>query len=131
MGTTDANGTVRVTLPLSEEVELKAQSGDSEAELEFEFDEDLSEKLTVDATIENETVTMTVTYDGEHVENASVTVNERAVGVTDSDGTVAFTVDTDETEELDLLITKGEVEIERTYIIQDGDITLEDEDDES
>lgn len=128
VGMTDANGTVAVTLPISEGVELRAQSGDSEAELDIEFGEEISEKLTVDAILENETVTVTVTYDGEGVENASVTANDRAVGATGSDGTVTFTIDTDETEELELEIAKVEFETERTYIIQDGDLTREDGD---
>ena len=125
VGTTDVNGTLVVTLPVSEEAEIRAQSGESEAELDFEFDEKISRKLTVDATLDNETVTVTVTYDGDGVENASVTANERAVGATDSDGTVAFTIDTGKTEELELEIAGRGFETERTYIIQDGDITPE------
>ncbi|WP_136718531.1 DUF7096 domain-containing protein [Halorientalis salina] len=130
VGTTDANGTVEVTLPLSEEVELRAQSDDSEAELDIEFDEEISEKLTVDAILEDETVTVAVTYDGDSVKNASVTANERAVGATNSDGTVAFTIDTNETEELELEIAKEGFETERTYIVQDGDLTQEDNDED-
>ncbi|WP_435347164.1 DUF7096 domain-containing protein [Haloarchaeobius sp. HRN-SO-5] len=131
VGTTDADGTVEVALPASGEADLTARTADSDGGLEFEFGaddgDDVFRMLDVDATLDGDAVTATVDYDGDSVENASVYVNDRAVGTTDSDGTVAFTVDTTATERLELDVVKGAFEIELTYAIQDGKLVLTEE----
>jgi len=127
VGTTGADGRVTVTLPTAEEVELTARSGDAEGDLEFEFDgegtDEVLEKLVVDASLDGDTVTATVSYDGDGVEGASVSANGRAVGTTGPDGTVTFTVDASATEELELDVVKGAFEAELAYTVQDGSLT--------
>lgn len=129
VGTTDAEGRITVSLPAAGEVELTAQTDDSEGELEFdlgdaETTDAVAEALTVTATLDGSTVTTTIRYDGAGVEDATVAANGRAVGTTGADGTVTFTIDTSDTEELDLEITKGAFEAERTYLIEDGTLRL-------
>lgn len=143
VGTTDGDGMVEVTLPASGEAELTAKTDDAEDELDFEFeeaeeDEEVFDRLAVDTTLDGDTVAGTVNYDDSSVENVSVYANGRAVGSTNSDGTVRFTIDTNATEELELELVKGAFEAELTYVVQDGDLILteegrdgEDEEDES
>ena len=131
-GTTGANGTVTVTLPPSGEAELTAQRGSVEGELEFEFEEDdeddeVFRKLNVDATLDGDTVTVAVSYNGSGVENASVYASDQPVETTNSDGTVTFTIDTNETEELELEVVKGAFEAELAYVVQDNSLTLTEE----
>ncbi|MFC7132462.1 MULTISPECIES: DUF7096 domain-containing protein [Salinibaculum] len=127
VGTTDANGTVTVSLPESGEAKLAVESGDAEAELEFEFEEDDDEvfrNLHVDATLDDGTVTVTVSYDGSAVANASVYANGQAVGTTDADGRVTFAVDANATEDLEVEVVKGEFEAELEYDIENGSLAL-------
>ncbi|MFC7155330.1 hypothetical protein ACFQPA_07660 [Halomarina halobia] len=131
VGTTDSDGTVTVTLPESGEAELTAQKGEAEGELEFEFEEaaedDVFRNLNVDAALDDDTVSVTVSYDGSGVSNATVYANGQAVGTTSSDGTVTFTIDTNATEDIELEVSKGAFEAELEYTIQDGSLTLTEE----
>lgn len=43
-GTTDAHGTLEITLPAEDSIELRAEYGDAEARLEFDFEEDDSDE---------------------------------------------------------------------------------------
>lgn len=134
VGETDADGTLTLTLP-REEAELTVESGDAEGELSFEFDEEerenehLREHLDARATVSDGTTTLRVTFDGEPVENATVTVDGSAVGTTDADGTLSFAHENDS--ELDLTVQKGEftasLEFER---VADGSLALADLDTE-
>lgn len=132
VGTTDANGTVTVTLPESGEADLTAQKGDAEGEFEFEF-EDEDEKnqvfrhLNVDASLADDTVSATVSYNGSGVANATVYANGQAVGTTSSDGMVTFTIDANSTEEFELEVVKGAFEAELEYTVQNGTLTLTEE----
>jgi len=120
VGTTDANGTLDVTLPAGGEVELTA--GD-EGELEFDLGgEERSEAvrmLATSASLDDGTVTVTVDYDGSPVRNATVYANDEAVGTTDAGGATNFAL-ADDTEELELELVKGEFE----YRVDDGTLTL-------
>ncbi|MCT9098136.1 hypothetical protein [Haloarchaeobius sp. HME9146] len=133
IGTTDENGTVTVTLPEQGEVEFEAERGDASGELEFEFgdgseeDDEVFQRLATTATLDNDTVTVSVNYDGTGVANASVFANDRAVGTTDAEGTVTFTLDSETTEELELEVVKGAFEAELRYDIQDGSLVLTEE----
>ncbi|GAA0216533.1 DUF4198 domain-containing protein [Halobaculum roseum] len=132
VGTTDANGTVTVTLPESGEAELTAQKGEAEGELEFEFEEEDEEsevfrQLNVDASLADDTVSVAVSYNGSSVANATVYANGQAVGTTNSDGTVTFTIDANSTEELELEVVKGAFEAELEFTVQNGSLTLTEE----
>jgi hypothetical protein len=132
VGTTGSDGTVTVTLPESGEAELTAQKGDAEGELEFEFEEEDEEsevfrQLNVDASLTDDTVSVTVSYNGSGVANATVYANGQAVGTTSSDGTVTFMIDANSTEELELEVVKGAFEAELEFTVQNGSLTLTEE----
>ncbi|GAA0262972.1 DUF7096 domain-containing protein [Halobacterium noricense] len=121
VGTTAADGTLSVTLPASGEAELTATRGDSEGELGFEFgdeDDEVYRALAVDASVGDNTTTVSVTYDGDSVAGASVYANGERVGQTGSDGTVTFR--TPGGDELELEVVKGEFEAELSYELRDG-----------
>ena len=132
VGTTGANGTLTVTLPPSGEAELTAQRGDAEGELTFELeaddeDDEVFRNLNVDATLDGDTVSVVVSYNGSGVANASVYANDQSVGTTNSDGTVAFTINTNDTEELELEVVKGKFEAELAYLIQESSLSMTEE----
>ena len=123
VGTTDADGAVTVTLPATGEVELTAGEGELEFELGEEDERDeVYRNLLADATLDGDTVTMTVRYDGSGVSDASVYANGELVGTTDADGTVSFTIAND-TESLDVELVKGEFETEFEYERTDGTLS--------
>lgn len=129
VGTTGPNGTVTAALPAGDSAELTARKGDAEGELEFEFREDdggVYRKLSVDATLEGGTVSVAVTYDGAGVANATVFANGESVGATDSGGSVAFDVDANDTEDLELAVVKGDFEAEVEYELRDGALVVTD-----
>ncbi|MFB6269289.1 MAG: hypothetical protein ABEH83_05055 [Halobacterium sp.] len=122
VGTTGADGTVSVTLPASGEAKLTATRGESEGELEFESgdeDEEVYRALAVDASVSDNTTTVSVSYDGSAVEGASVYANGERVGQTGSDGTVSFA--TPSGDEVELEVVKGEFEAELSYTLQNGE----------
>lgn len=121
IGTTDADGTVSVTLPESGEVELTAGEGELEFELGDE-DEEVYRNLSADTTLQNGTVTVTLRYEGNGVADASVYANGEQVGTTDADGTVTFDV-ANSTEELEIEVVKGEFEAEFEYEMNDGSLS--------
>jgi hypothetical protein len=124
-GTTGSNGTLSLTLPDSGDVEIVAERGEREGELSVDLgDEDeVFRKLNTSASLSDGTVTVSVTYDGDAVRNATVEANGDTVGTTGADGTVAFEIAND-TEELALEITKGEFEAELGYTVENGSLTL-------
>jgi len=123
VGTTDADGAVTVTLPAAGEVELTAGEGELEFELGEEDERDeVYRNLLADATLDGDTVTMTVRYDGSGVSDASVYANGELVGTTDADGTVSFAIAND-TESLDVELVKGEFETEFEYERADGTLS--------
>jgi hypothetical protein len=85
------------------------------------------ETTTVEATYDEDAgeVDLTVTTNGTGVENVSVEANDKDVGTTDANGSLTF--DTNATEELELELTKNDTEIEREYVIQDGELVPEEE----
>jgi hypothetical protein len=78
---------------------------------------------TVDAsaTIENETLVVTVTADGEPAENVSVSYNDQTAQ-TGADGTASFAVSDDDEAEIELETDGFEGELE--YGVADGSLTL-------
>jgi len=132
VGTTDADGTMTVTLPGSGDAALTAQKGGAEGELEFEFEEaddenEVFRHLNVDASLADDNVSVSVAYNGSGVSNAMVYANGQAVGTTSSDGTVTFTIDANATEELELEVVKGAFEAELQYTVQNRSLTLAEE----
>ena len=87
-----------------------------------------SADTNVDASYDDGTVTLTVTQNGTAVENVSVEANDETVGTTDANGTLAF--ETNATEELELEISSGEQELEQEYVLEDGELVREEDDDE-
>lgn len=135
VGQTAPDGTMSVTLPASGDVELTAETEAAEGELEIEFEDDdeqdeVFEHLNVEATLDDDTVTVVVTFNGSSVRNATVYANDGRVGETDASGTVTLTIDTTATEELELEVVKGQFEAELAYAIQDGSLVLTEEEHE-
>lgn len=125
VGTTGSDGTLTLTLPRSGEVELTARSGDAEGELSATLGEDESDvfrNMSTSATLDGDTATVTVSYDGAPVENAVVYANGERVGTTDADGTVTFPADSSGAVALE--VVKGEFEAELGYDVQNGQMTL-------
>ncbi|WP_147587263.1 DUF7096 domain-containing protein [Halorubrum lipolyticum] len=144
-GTTDADGRITVTLPDDEEVDIEVEDGDREGELEVTLrtgaggdgDDDLGERLAVDGSVENETVEVSVTYDGEGVGGVSAYVDDELVGTTDADGTLSFDAPGVD-DELEVTLEKGafeaelefEVGADGTLVAGDIDVDERDADDE-
>ena len=113
-GTTDADGRIAVTLPDDDEVDIEVEDGDREGDLELTLrsddgedrDDDLGDRLSVDGSVENGTVDVSVTYDGEGVEGVSVSVDDESVGTTDADGTLSFDAPAD-VDEFGVTLVKG------------------------
>lgn len=77
------------------------------------------------ATLDNGTVTVTVTADGDAIENVTVSADDEDVGTTGANGTVTF--ETNETEELEIGLEKGDFEGELSYAVQNGSLVLVEE----
>lgn len=135
LGQTDADGTLDVTLPEGES-ELRTEVGDEDAELEFEFedkqddedeqeDEDVQDDVSVDATLDDDTVTITLTDDEGGIAGAGVYLEGDHVGETDKDGQASFTI-ADDTEDFDVEFVKGDDEVKAEYEV-DGDSLVQTE----
>ncbi|WP_435094512.1 DUF7096 domain-containing protein [Halorubrum sp. N11] len=136
-GTTDADGQITVTLPDDDEVDIEVDDGDREGELEFtlrsdsgedEADAEIRDRLSVDGTVENGTVTVSVTYDGEGLDGVSVYVDGDRVGTTGADGSLSFDAPSVE-DELGVTLVKGAFEAELEFeVAADGTLVLGDVD---
>lgn len=90
--------------------------------------------LEMDATLDNETVAVTVVDGGESVENASITVegDEEVTVATDANGTAtvdrsALSEDDESLEELEVEYESDHAEGELEYVVSDGSLTLVEE----
>ncbi|WP_058367116.1 DUF7096 domain-containing protein [Haloparvum sedimenti] len=136
VGSTDADGLLTVTLPDDDEVDVEVEAGEREGELELSLREvsdeerenaEISERLSVDGSLDNGTATLRVTYDGEGVANATAYVDDERVGATDEDGSLSF--ETSETDELEVTLVKGSFEAELEFDVgDDGSLTVSDVD---
>ncbi|WP_424014045.1 DUF7096 domain-containing protein [Halorubrum xinjiangense] len=140
-GTTDADGRITVTLPDDDEVDIEVEDGDREGELELALrsddgddgDDDLGDRLSVDGSVENGTVDVSVTYDGEGVEGVSVFVDDEPVGTTDADGAITFDAPAD-ADEFEVTLVKGAFEAELEFevgadgTLAAGDIDVDERD---
>ncbi len=99
-GTTDENGTLQFGLDNRSAVEIGVTVDNTTQSTTYEVvDGSLVEQteptdettdFVSDATLDNETVTLSVTSNGTAVENATVAVNGSDVGSTDANGTLQF-----------------------------------------
>ena len=121
---TDAHGEATITLPRASDVDIEA--GDAALEFRFEDaeEEGVHGRLDATATLEGETVTVRVTFDGEPVEGATVEANDEVVGETDGHGVATFAFDPEGDDRLDLELTKGEFEAEFRFELHDCDLVL-------
>lgn len=126
VGTTDADGTIPVTLP-ADDVTVTAIRGDASASLDFEFEEEdpVLRDLSVSAGLEGDSVTATVFYQGDAVPNARVLADGRAVGTTNAAGQVTFP--TDATEDLTLTVVMGAFETEYRFVVVNDSLVPADE----
>ena len=90
---------------------------DSETNSTIEFD--------YDAELANDTVTVSVTANNSAVENASVAVNDTAVGETDTNGTVDFALGNRSAVELG--VTVEDTTQTRSYAVEDGTLVEQSE----
>ncbi|GAB3671790.1 hypothetical protein GCM10028856_23760 [Halopiger thermotolerans] len=98
---------------------------ESENETERETDDEREDDdgdaaLETDATVENGTVTVTVTQNGSAVSGADVVANDESVGTTGADGTVSFAAP-DDAEELEIDVTDGDLEAELEIDLEGAD----------
>lgn len=128
VGTTDSEGRLDVTFPESEEVEISATAGDADGELEFEFEDDDERELGATASIDGQTITVSVVRGGQPVEGATVTLNENATQTTDTDGRASFEFSVNE---LEITIQYEDQEAELEYELEDDETEREDGEDDS
>nr|WP_284012827.1 DUF4382 domain-containing protein [Halobaculum sp. DT92] len=148
---TDANGTATFLVDANAtELTVEVVAGDDEAELEREFESDADEDEDdadeaegelnasfVGNVTAGENATVEVTRDGSAVENATVTVAQRADGElsvaeyeTDANGTATFLVDANATEvTVDVVDGDDEAELEREFETDDDAATDGDDED--
>ena len=132
VGTTDADGTLVVTV--YEDAEFEVEHGDAEAELEFDLEDDDDDDreegaLDVDLTSNDDgSATLTATYNGSPVSDATVELDDDIVGTTDADGQLTFQLPADE--EFDIEVERGELEFESDYRFVDGSLSVVADDDE-
>ncbi|MBA7567026.1 hypothetical protein ES708_08726 [subsurface metagenome] len=120
IGVTGEDGTISFTIPEdAEELDIDVTKGETKGELEYEFEQELEGELILEVTegdiVLGGTVTLLVTFQGEPVEGARITVNDDNIGQTDEDGTISFTVPEDADElsiEAKLGGRQGEMELE-------------------
>ncbi|MEZ3167072.1 hypothetical protein ABNG02_07015 [Halorubrum ejinorense] len=143
VGTTDADGRIEVTLPDDDEVEIEVEDGDRDGELEITLrsetdedrDDDFAERFSVGGSVENGTVDLSVTYDGEGVDGVSVSVDGDRVGTTGPDGTLSF--DAPAADDFEAELVKGAFEAEIEFEVGSdgtlgaGDVHVGERDDES
>lgn len=124
VGTTGADGRLQVTFPEGEEVEIVATAGEAEGELEFEYEDDEERELGATASIDGQTITVTVVRGGQPLEGATVTLNENATQTTGPDGQASFEFSE---AELEITIQYDDQEAELEYELEE---TEDDEDEE-
>jgi hypothetical protein len=127
VGTTDGSGTVSLTLP-ADGATVTAVRGDREAELEFEFEDredEVFRQLDVSGSVDNGTVTVSVSYNGSPVTGATVYADGDRVGTTAGDGTVRFAPEAGD--DLEVEVVKGEFEAELTFAVSGDSLSLAEE----
>lgn len=128
VGTTGPDGRVEVTFPDSEEADILATAGDAEGELEFEFEnEDDEREIGATASIDGQTITVSVVRGGQPLEGATVTLNENATQTTGPDGQASFEFSESE---LEITIQYDDQEAELEYELEEEDKEGKDEDEE-
>lgn len=80
-----------------------------------------ADDVDIDATLDDGTVTLTLTNDGSPIEGAMLSVNGDSAGDTDADGVVSFQAEADE-EDYDVRFEKDDAEIRTEYLVENGTI---------
>ncbi|QSG12003.1 hypothetical protein HSBGL_1586 [Halapricum desulfuricans] len=98
------------------------------ADASAQADETTSTLTNVDATatLDNDTLEVTVTTNGSPAENVSVTYDDQTQ-LTDENGTVLFNLSEDGGDEVEFELEKGGFEGELEYVLGDGPLTLVEE----
>ncbi len=129
VGETNDAGEIVVELPASGEAEFEATHADREGELELELGGDesnqlerIGEGLDVAGTVANESITVTVSFDGDGVPGMRGYVDETLVDVTGSNGTLTFTANV--TDGLEMTLQKGFLTVELEFEQVDGSLEL-------
>ncbi|MEZ3115139.1 hypothetical protein RYH80_04290 [Halobaculum sp. MBLA0147] len=123
-GQTDADGTADVRLPANGTTTIRATSGNETATLVVESgetDDDVVAGLNASGTVENGTVTVTVTYDDNPVAGVRASVDGQRVGTTGGDGRVSFAADPG-TVTVDL--RKGQFEARLSLSVDDDSVSV-------
>ena len=125
---TDANGTLQFPLENRSAVEIGVTVDNTTQTTTYDVvDGSLVERtestdetadFAFDATLDNETVTVSVTSNGTAVTNASVAVNGTDVGSTDANGTLQFGLD--DRPAIELAVTVDGTTRTTTYSVVDG-----------
>ena len=107
-----------------------AEEDDSDADNEIDDTDNADNETDVafasDATLDNGTVTVSVTQNDSAVGNATVVVNESVVGATDANGTVAF--DLGNRSAVELSVSVDSVTQTTVYAVEDGSLVAQDDD---
>ena len=131
-GNTTVDGRISFIVPSAEELKIKAVKGELEGELEIDLEHEPEQgNLTLQIVSGNMTagsnVTVLVTFDGNPVAGALVTVNNHRVGNTTADGRISFIVPS--ADELKIQAEKGELEGELEIDLeqepQEGRLTIQ------
>jgi nitrogen fixation protein FixH len=145
--TVDGSGNFVVSLEEEIESDEESEVAENESDAEDEMDDenetddenesddenetaDGNETMSLGATVENDSITVTVTRDGSPVENATVYANDRDVGTTDADGTLTFAPPNDGEENVEIAVEKGDLDVENTYDYPDSDGSEDDDSDD-
>jgi archaellum component FlaF (FlaF/FlaG flagellin family) len=127
-GTTDANGTLQFGLENRSAVEIAVTVDDTtqsttydvvEGEL-VEQETESTTEFASDVTLDNGTVTVSVTSNGTTVENAAVAVNGTEVGPTDANGTLQFPLENRPA--VEIAVTVDETTQTTTYVVVGGEL---------
>jgi len=113
VGNTTADGRISFIVPSADELKIKAVKGELEGELEIDLEQEPQEgRLTIQVVNGNMApggnITVLVTFQGNPVAGAAVTVNDYDVGNTTVDGRISLIVPLDD--ELEIKAVKGELE---------------------
>ena len=113
MGNTASNGLISFIVPAVDELEIKAVKGEWEGELEINLEhEHQNGRLKIQVVDGNVTIganiTVLVTFEGNPLAGAFVTVNDYEVGNTKANGRISFIVPLED--ELEIRAMKGELE---------------------
>lgn len=127
VGTTDPKGEITLRLP-RDGATIEARKGEAEGELELEFDDYEEEaedenRIETSANLSNWTLTLLIEENSTPVANASVYVDGAYVGTTDTNGSIALSIEDEE--EVEVLIVHDGTEAKVMYELRNGTPVME------